>query len=111
MEICTFFASVYCISNRSSTSSKYRQGERLYIGYGGILLALVTIEVVMDGLWGQYMWIDHRNYPGGPLGYFVASEGSWYIVTGWAAGIVTNILGDALLVRPVPPSGGAQMRD
>ena len=99
-EICTFFASIYCISN---SSSGHRKGQRLYIGYGGILLLLVTIEVAMDGLWGQYMWIDHRNYPGGPLGFFVASEGSWYIVTGWAAGIVTNILGDALLVCPVSP--------
>ncbi len=108
VEICTFFASVYCISNQPNASGspnqrKVRKGQRLYIGYGGILLALVTIEVAMDGLWGQYMWIDHRNYPGGPLGYFVASEGSWYIVTGWAAGIVTNILGDALLVRPISP--------
>jgi len=100
VEICTFFASVYYISNGSSGSNrrKVRKGQRLYIGYGGILLALVTIEVAMDGLWGQYMWIDRRNNPGGPLGYFVASEGSWYIVLGWAAGIMTNILGDALLV-------------
>jgi len=103
VEICTFFASVYCISNGSSNQRKVRKGQRLYIGYGAILLALVTIEVAMDGLWGQYMWIDHRNYPGGPLGYFVASQGSWYIVTGWAAGIMTNILGDALLVRPISP--------
>ena len=87
----------------SKQSSNHRKGQRLYIGYGGVLLALTTIEVAMDGLWGQYMWIDHRNYPGGPLGYFVASLGSWYNVTGWAAGIATNILGDALLVRPVFP--------
>jgi hypothetical protein len=105
VEICTFFASVYCeyTSDGSSSQRKVRKGRRLYIGYGALLLALVTIEVAMDGLWGQYMWIDRRNTPGGPLGFFLSSEGSWYIVTGWAAGITTNILGDALLVRPHLP--------
>jgi cell division protein FtsW (lipid II flippase) len=71
LEIFTFFAAVYCISHRPPD---YRKRQRFYMIYGGILLILVTIDVALDCLWGEYMWIDHRNYPGGPPKFFVASE-------------------------------------
>jgi hypothetical protein len=67
--IFAFFASVYCISDRPSD---YRKGQTFYVVYGGILLALTAIGVAMFALGGQYTWIDHRNYPGGPLGYYAA---------------------------------------
>jgi hypothetical protein len=95
LEIFTFFAAVYCISHRPSD---YRKGQRFYMAYGGILLVLVTIDVALDFLWGQYMWIDHRNHPGGPPGFFVASQFSWYSVMQVALSVMENILGDGLLV-------------
>ncbi|KAI0295629.1 hypothetical protein B0F90DRAFT_1811443 [Multifurca ochricompacta] len=95
IEVCTFFAAVYCISGRSSS---YQRGRKIYVTYGAVLLSLVTIAVVTDALWGQFMWIDHRNYPGGPLGYFSATENAWYNVFGSAADATANILGDGLLV-------------
>ena len=96
LDIFAFFASVYCISDRPS---HYRKGQTFYVVYGGILLALVAIAVATDALGGQYMWIDHRNYPGGPIGYFAATGADWYNVLGQAAGAAANILGDGLLVR------------
>ena len=96
MELFTFFAAVYCIWGRSSD---YRKGRVFYVAYGGVLLMLVTIAVVTDGLWGQYMWIDRRNYPGGPLGFFAATGNAWYNVFGSAADATANVLGDGLLVR------------
>ena len=98
IELFTFFAAVYCIRGRSSS---YRKGRVIYVAYGGVLLTLVTIAVATDGLWGQYMWIDRRNYPGGPLGFFAASENAWYNVFGSAADATANILGDGLLVRHI----------
>lgn len=102
IELFTFFAAVYCVLNGSSS---YRKGRIVYIAYGGVLLTLVTIAVVTDGLWGQYMWIDRRNYPGGPLGFFAASENAWYNVFGSAADATANILGDGLLVRLTKKNG------
>jgi hypothetical protein len=96
IDIFAFFASVYYISDRPSD---YRKGQTFYVVYGGILLALTTIGVATDAVWGQYMWIDHRNYPGGPLGYFVASKAAWFNILGLAAAAAVNILGDGLLVR------------
>jgi hypothetical protein len=45
------------------------------------------------------MWIDHRNYPGGPLGYFIGSKAAWFNILGLAAAAAVNILADGLLVR------------
>ena len=98
VEIFTFFAAVYCICHRSSN---YRKRQSSYIAFGGVLIALVTISVMSNGLWGQYIWIEHRNYPGGQLRFYNASEGAWYNVLGFAADATTNILTDGLLVRPI----------
>ena len=98
LELFTFFAAVYCISHRSDN---YRRGQKSYIAIGGTLLALATLDVALVSLWGQYMWIDHRDYPGGPLAFYVRSEAAWYSVMHLASIVITNILGDGLLVRPI----------
>jgi hypothetical protein len=96
LDIFAFFASVYCIFDRPSD---YRKGQIFYVVYGGILLALSAISMGMNVLWSQYMWIDHRNYPGGPLGYFAASGITWFNVLGLINSAAANILADGLLVR------------
>jgi hypothetical protein len=51
--------------------------------------------------WPTFGWllrIGHRNRSDGPLRYFMASQGVWYAVIGWAAGMMTNIHGDGLFV-------------
>ena len=105
METFTFFAAVYCISQRSPD---YRKRQRFYMAYGAVLLLLFTIQFISEALWGQYMWIDHRNYPGGPLAFYAASQAAWYVVIGLVATAVVNILGDGLLVSAVF-LGGAQL--
>jgi hypothetical protein len=100
MEIVTFFASLYCVTYRPS---RYYKSQKFYVIYGGILLLLTTIELSLHALWGQLMWIDQRNYPGGPLGFYLISEAAWYTATALAAGVAANILGDGLLVCPITP--------
>jgi hypothetical protein len=98
VEIFTFFAAVYCILQRPP---QYRKRQRFYIIYGAVLLALVAVQVGSDGLWGEFMWIDHRNHPGGPLGFYVASQVAWYVIAGGVSTAMANIVGDGLLVRPI----------
>ena len=96
VEVFTFFASIYCISRRPP---QYRKRQKFYIVYGAILLALITIQVAFDMMWGTFMWIEHRNYPGGPLGFFEASDGAWYNAMCYTSNSIANILSDGLLVR------------
>jgi len=101
VEIFTFLAAVYCICHRPSS---YRKSQIFYIVHGGILLALITIEVAVDSMWGQFMWIDHRNYPGGPLEFLVDSQlpkFSWSFILAFTANAAANILSDGILVRPI----------
>ena len=53
-------------------------------------------------LMGQFMWIEHRNYPGGPFNYYLENSTLWINVFGTATCIVGNYLNDALLVLRVP---------
>lgn len=98
--IFTFFATLYCISHRPSD---YRKAQRFYIVYGGILLVVAITDMAFNDLWGQYMWIDYRNHPGGPLGFYAASQHAWYTVIGFGSDVTGNILGDALLVCHISP--------
>ncbi|THU78137.1 hypothetical protein K435DRAFT_973654 [Dendrothele bispora CBS 962.96] len=97
IELFTFAQAAHCILNSGGIRSS--PGSRVfYVAYGAVLLAMVTIAVTTDALWGQFMWIDHRNYPGGPLGYFSATTSMWMNVFGSAADATANILGDGLLL-------------
>ena len=68
--------------------------------YSGVLLAMATVATVFDSLWGKYIWIDHSNYPGGPLRYYAASQTSCLSFLGITSGTMSNILGDRLLMHP-----------
>jgi hypothetical protein len=41
------------------------------------------------------MWIDHRSYPGSPLGYIAATETDWFNVLGQIPDAAANILGES----------------
>ena len=97
-ELFMFFAAVFCILKRPPN---YRKRQKYYVIYGGILLVLFMIQLASEVLWGQYMWIDHRNYPGGPLAFYAATQVQWYVVIGTSATALANIFGDGLLVRTV----------
>jgi hypothetical protein len=60
-------------------------------------------------MWGQFMWIDHRNHPGGPLKFLADSNSSWSFILAFAANAAANILGDGLLVRPDSLRDAAQV--
>jgi len=106
--IFTFFATMYCISHRSSD---YRKAQRFYIVYGGILLAVAITDMAFNVLWGQYMWIDYRNHPGGPLGFYAASQHARYTVIGFGSDVMGNILGMRSSCVTSRPRGMTQIGD
>jgi hypothetical protein len=62
------------------------------------LLILLTFATATNLLQGQLMWINHRDYPGGPYAYFLSTTDSWFETLGTATDVVANIMADALLV-------------
>ncbi|KAJ6562492.1 hypothetical protein B0H19DRAFT_1069108 [Mycena capillaripes] len=78
--------------------SASRRSKQLYIIIGGLLFAFLTIATFVNAVFLELMWIDHRDAPGGPLGYLAANETVWWQVFGSAAGQVTNFIADGLLI-------------
>ncbi|KAG1732946.1 hypothetical protein EDB19DRAFT_1732146 [Suillus lakei] len=74
------------------------QRRLFYTGFGGILLILLTIATASNLAFGELMWIEKRDNPGGPPAFFDANLAAWYNVFGTAADSAANIMADALLL-------------
>jgi len=98
VEVFTFLAAVYCICHRPSS---YRKSQIFYIVHGGILLALVTIEVALDACGANSCGLTTGILVGGPLEFIADSQFSWSFILAFAASAAANILSDGILVRPV----------
>ena len=65
------------------------------------MVLLSTINVACNAIWGEEMWITHRDDPGGVERYIETEVSVWYETLASAAVITCVFLGDALLVcRP-----------
>ena len=86
------------------TSKKgWRNGTaKFYISYGFIMLVLTAFALSANMVMGQLMWIEHRDFPGGPFAYYTEHSTLWINILGTAACIAGNYMNDALLVLQVP---------
>ena len=67
--------------------------------YSTVLLVLLTIDISVNAVWGELMWINARDTPEGVLGYIVTQTSVWYQTLGSTTVVAMIFLGDALLVR------------
>lgn len=69
--------------------------------YTTILFILNTIYAACSARDVQLDYIDNRNYPGGPLQFFLATTAIPVNVTAFVVFFIANVLADGLLVSPV----------
>ncbi|KAF8142292.1 hypothetical protein K438DRAFT_1878334 [Mycena galopus ATCC 62051] len=81
-----------------SSDPDTRRKQRTYVLFGALLLALLTISVFTSSVFLEFMWIDDRDTPGGPLGFLASFSSVWWQIFGTASTQVTNFLGDGLLM-------------
>ena len=73
------------------------------LAYITLLLMIETIFMVVQANTVQSMYIDNRNYPGGPWTYFLATQQLPINVIFYATLFVLTFLSDLLLVSvPFP---------
>ena len=96
------FHSTYLLLNSRSGYAWKSRMVKFYVIYGFVMLILTTFAMAANQLMGQFMWIEHRNYPGGPFNYYLENSTLWINVFGTTACIVGNYLNDALLVLRIP---------
>lgn len=75
-----------------------RKGRLFYVYLGAVILVLVTVVVFTDAVFLQLMWINHRNDPGGPLGFLAENSSVWWQTLGTGCNELTNLIGDGLLL-------------
>jgi hypothetical protein len=76
---------------------KRRQSVFLLL-YSTVLLAIQTIFMVVQANTVQSIYIDNRNYPGGPWAYFLATQNLAINVVFYATLLVLAFLSDMLMV-------------
>lgn len=84
---------------RERPSKNKSTGGNIYVWYSLTMVVLLAFATAANLLFGQFMWIEHRNFPGGPVAYFNAEGSIWFTVLGSAADVVADYLSNALLVN------------
>ncbi|KAF7367292.1 hypothetical protein MSAN_00791300 [Mycena sanguinolenta] len=95
MQLFMFFLSNYLLLY---SSSEARKESCFYISYGTVMLLLWTVASSCNAVFGQLMWIDHRDGLGGPAAYFSDNVSAWYNTLGTVSGICMNFMADGLLL-------------
>jgi hypothetical protein len=96
----TFLYSQYSRS-RSSSSSYLINGDiraLFLIFYITLLFVIESIYTAVQARTVQIMYIDNRNYPGGPWAYFLATQNLPVNVMFYATLFVLTFLSDLLVV-------------
>ncbi|VDC01090.1 unnamed protein product [Peniophora sp. CBMAI 1063] len=75
------------------------KGRHVYLlVYVIVITALATAGVAMTAKWQQTYLIDQRNYPGGPLAYYVKFAVNPLSVAGRFCAFIINWMADGLLI-------------
>ena len=75
-----------------------RESWKFFFCYSTGLLLLLTMDISVNAVWGEQMWITFRDAPGGvPL--FIATQlSNWYQAWGSSAAVALVFMSDGLLV-------------
>ncbi|THU95088.1 hypothetical protein K435DRAFT_779137 [Dendrothele bispora CBS 962.96] len=95
LELYIAFNCMYLLLHDPSRSQVHRN---FYITYVIVMMLSQTISFASNAGVGQLMWIEHRDFPGGPIAYFNATSTDWNNVIGTIFIEVTNFMGDLLLL-------------
>ena len=74
----------------------------ILLGYITLLFSVETIYVAVQARTVQLMYIDNRNYPGGPWQYFLDTQNLPVNVMFYATLFVMTFLSDLLVVSACP---------
>ena len=96
----TILYSQYSRSLRSSSSYLIKGDKRalLLLSYITLLFVIESIYTAVQARTVQLMYIDNRNYPGGPWAYFLATQNLPVNVMFYATLFVLTFLSDLLVV-------------
>ena len=63
-----------------------------------MMLLMITIWISTQAIFGEKMWLEDANFPGGPDSYWASNISVWYMDWGTTAITVLQLMTDALMV-------------
>ena len=75
-----------------------RRSALFLLAYITALIMVETIFVIVQARTVQVLYVDNRNYPGGPWAYFLATQNLAINVIFYATLFVLSFLSDCLVV-------------
>ncbi|KAI1793756.1 hypothetical protein LXA43DRAFT_875206, partial [Ganoderma leucocontextum] len=96
VEVVFYFATATLILRNKD--DRNRRSYRLFFYWSTGILVMITIYVAVQAIFGQEMWIENADYPGGSAAYFVDHAAVWYQTLGTTASVFLNILSDGFLL-------------
>lgn len=103
IHVAVFAAATYFIISAYQASKRLPWSFRTFIF---ALFTLGTIDIACNTKFGEMMWIDDRNIPGGPNAWLEAGYSTPVNVLGNASYIFSNFLADAMIVRSLHAAYG-----
>ncbi|KAA1476441.1 hypothetical protein DENSPDRAFT_861195 [Dentipellis sp. KUC8613] len=95
LQVQVYLQTVYLMLRSPSLTGK---SLHIYLISGSIINIGMTIAVAANDAFAQLMWIEHRDFPGGPLGYLSAKSSLWVNTFSTAGGILAQIVADGILI-------------
>jgi len=71
---------------------------KFYMIYSSFLLLFLSISLATNCAFGDLMWIDDGNFPGGPLAFYQDNSSAWYNTFGTAADVAVFVMADGLML-------------
>ncbi|KDR85985.1 hypothetical protein GALMADRAFT_52215 [Galerina marginata CBS 339.88] len=96
VELVMYFMTLQGLFRKGNHNSA--KGRRFFAIYSTILLLLLTIDISVNAVWGEQMWITFRDGPGGVPGFIVTQSSVWYQTLGSTSVVAMIFMGDALLL-------------
>ncbi|KAI0056181.1 hypothetical protein BV25DRAFT_1921185 [Artomyces pyxidatus] len=81
-----------------SLQSRKTGSNLFFICFSTANLALITVYVAVQSVFGEEMWIVNVGFPGGQGAYLQQFAAVWYQTMGTTASVVLNLLSDGLLI-------------
>ncbi|KAF9242557.1 hypothetical protein BU15DRAFT_43940 [Melanogaster broomeanus] len=93
IELVLYFKTMHILRRQRGASTIF------YAFFSSIMFFLITVWLVTQILFGEEMWIENQDYPGGPAEYWEVHISDWYIDFGGTAVIVLQLMTDALMIN------------
>jgi len=93
MHVCVFAIAMYLMTHPKSK----KRSSKLSIAFICTLFILGTIQLGTNSKYYEMMWIDDRNFPGGPIAFFTTQFSVPINTVGGAAFLLADFLADSAL--------------